>query len=182
MEADSVRNWVAISSAMIGVTLTILILIVTLLGGLGGGTPFNYLGNKVIIYLLLVAFVLFVNAVTTNARVLYEMARASEETFVNRWIKFAEFSFGLGFTLVVITFALTTYIYVDILASTILMVVAWIIMFIYTFLNDPTDKSVFAALRSWKRNFWFIIELVGLVFLYLDAFLIIPWVSIVPPF
>ena len=142
VESDSVRNWVAISSAMIGVTLTILILIITLLGG--EGTTFDTLGNRIIIYLLLVAFVLFVNAVTTNARVLYEMARASEESFVNKWIKFAEFSFGLGFTLVIVTFALTTYIYVDILASTILMVVAWIIMFIYTFLNDPADKSVFA--------------------------------------
>ncbi|MFX1535553.1 MAG: hypothetical protein ACFFDI_15115 [Promethearchaeota archaeon] len=173
VEADSVRNWVAISSAMIGVTLTILILIMTLFP-----SGFDNLGTKLIVYLLLISFVLFVNSVTTNSRVLYELARQSPEGFVNKWVKFAEFSFGLGFTLVIITFALTAYLIVDIIASTILMLVAWIVMFIYSFLNDPTDTSVFAALRSWKRNLWFIIELVGLIFLYLDAFGIIPWLSL----
>ncbi|MFX1251747.1 MAG: hypothetical protein ACFFCZ_09075 [Promethearchaeota archaeon] len=176
VEADSVRNWVAISSAMIGVTLTILILIMTLY------PDFDNIGSKLIVYLLLASFVLFVNSVTTNSRVLYELARKSPENFVNKWVKFAEFSFGLGFTLIIITFALAARLIVDIIASTILMLVAWIVMFIYTFLNDPTDTSVFAALRSWKRNLWFIIELVALIFLYLDAFGIIPWLEIALPF
>lgn len=180
VEPNSIQNWVTISSTMIGVTLTILTLVLTFL--VPQDPNFDMLGRRLIVYLLLAAFILFVNAVTTNSRVLYELTRDAEESFINTWIKFAEFSFGLGFTLIIVTFALTSYIYVDILAATILMTVAWIIMFIYTFLNDPLDTSLFAALRSAKRNLWFIMEVVSLIFLYVDELDIIGWVEVTIPF
>jgi hypothetical protein len=162
------RTWSNISSVMIGATLTILALIWSF------STTGGIITSSI---LLLVSFSLFVNATTINEKIIYEIGKGTEEKYVNRWISFAEYSFGLGFTLEIISFAILGYKYIynylspgDTLFSLILPIIflasVWCIMIIYNILN-AYDKS-YRFLRSAKRNTWLIIEAIALVFIILD--------------
>ena len=159
--AENIKNWVEISSVMIGVSLTVLTLII-------GFIPLDSIFMRACVWTLLMAVILFTNAVTTNAKTMYEMARESPEHIIDRWVKFAEFSFGLGFTMVLSAFAFVTYQIVDIIAPTMLLGSAWLIMVIYTSLDGTQPDLRFKALRSLKRNVWFLIELGVLVLIYAD--------------
>ena len=41
----------------------------------------------------------------------YEIGKGTEERYINRWVAFAEYSFGLGFTFEIISFAILGYKY-----------------------------------------------------------------------
>ena len=119
-ENMNIKNWVEISSVMIGVSLTVLTLIL-------GFLPIDSLIMRACVWALLVAVVLFTNALTTNAKALYELSQGTEK--IDHWIKFAEFSFGFAFTLVLSAFAFISYRIVDdIIAPSILLGSAWLIM------------------------------------------------------
>jgi hypothetical protein len=160
------RSWSNISSVMIGATLTILALI-------WGFIPIE--GVITTSFLLLVSFSLFVNATTINEKIIYEIGKGTEEKHINRWISFAEYSFGLGFTFEIISFAILGYKYLlskvsytlpALLLPIIFLAATWLIMIIYNILN-AYDKS-FKFIRSMKRNTWLIIEAIALVFIILD--------------
>lgn len=159
------RSWSNISSVMIGATLTILALI----------WGFSLIDDVTSSYLLLISFALFVNATTINEKIIYEIGKGTDEKYINRWVTFAEYSFGLGFTFEIISFAILGYKYllskVDytlpaLLMPVIFLVVTWLIMMIYNVLN-AYDKS-FKFIRSMKRNTWLIIEAIALFFIILD--------------
>jgi hypothetical protein len=160
------RSWSNISSVMIGATLTILALI-------WGFFPTG--GVITSSCLLLVSFSLFVNATTINEKIIYEIGKGTEEKYVNRWISFAEYSFGLGFTFEIISFAILAYKYIflispdpslALLLPIIFLAVTWLIMMIYNMLN-AYDKS-FKFLRSMKRNIWLLIEVIALIIIIFD--------------
>lgn len=157
-ENMNIKNWVEISSVMIGVSLTVLTLIF-------GFIEINSLLMRACVWALLGAVVLFTNALTTNAKALYELSQGAEK--INHWIKFAEFSFGFAFTLVLSAFAIISYRIVDIIAPTVLLGSAWLIMISYTYL-DAQPGQRFKGLRSMKRNLWFLIELGVLILIYID--------------
>lgn len=160
--AENIKNWVEISSVMIGVSLTVLTLMI------GFRYPLDSIFLRASAWALLVAVILFTNAVTTNAKTMYEMSRGSPQNIIDRWVKFAEFSFGLGFTMVLSAFAFVTYQIVDIIAPTILLGSAWLIMMFYTYLDAALPDLQYKWLRSLKRNVWFLIELGVLLIIYID--------------
>ncbi len=162
-ENMNIKNWVEISSVMIGVSLTVLTLIF-------GFIEINSLLMRACVWALLGAVVLFTNALTTNAKALYELSQGAEK--INHWIKFAEFSFGFAFTLVLSAFAIISYRIVDIIAPTVLLGSAWLIMISYSYLDTQPGQR-FKGLKSMKRNIWFLIELGALILIYID------WLNII---
>jgi len=101
---------------------------------------------------------------------------ASEER-IKRFVTFAEYSFGLGFTLVIIGFSLLGYEYlifyagreiITLILPIAFLVTAWVLIFIYNLINY-VGKPL-GAIRSLKRNLWIIIELICLVIITLDFF------------
>ena len=171
-EYQSVPSWAAISGAMIGVTLTILTLLWTL--------P-SFEGIVTASFLLLCSFPMFVNSMTVNAKIMYELEQGTEKKYIDRWVSFAEYSFGLGFTLVIIAFAMLGYKvlmsytsgqFVAVLLPILFMAVIWIILLIYNALSVHGKR--FSFFRSWKRNIWILTELVGLIFIVLDYIGVVP--------
>jgi len=161
------RSWSNISSVMIGATLTIITLI----------WSFGIPGVITTSILLLMSFSLFVNATTINEKIIYEIGKGTEEKYINHWISFAEYSFGLGFTFEIISFAILGYKYlakilgdklIALLLPIIFLATIWCIMIIYNILN-AYDKT-YRFLRSAKRNTWLIIEAIALIFIILDYF------------
>lgn len=70
--------------------------------------------------------------------------------------------------MVLSAFALVTYQMVDIIAPTILLGSAWLIMMFYTYLDATLPDLQYKWLRSLKRNVWFLIELGVLLIIYID--------------
>lgn len=171
----NVRDWIILSTTMIPVILTILALI-------WQARPST--GIVTVTFLLMLSFVFFVNSVSCNSRANYEakVGGVSEKKIKN-FVTFAEYSFGFGFTLVIIAFSLLGYeyllefmgrqLYVLILPISFLLT-AWIIIIIYNSINY--SGKFLKGLRSKKRNLWTILEIIGLVFIALDFYgiLIIP--------
>jgi hypothetical protein len=167
-ENQSIQSWAAISGAMLGVELTILTLI------------WQFSPKEGIIttsFLLLCSFPLFVNSMTVNAKIIYEQGQGTEKKYIEQWTKFAEYSFGLGFTLVIVAFAIFGYkilmeytfgAIVSLLLPIAFIAVIWVILLIYNALNVPGKR--FKYFRSWKRNIWILTELIGLIFIGLDYF------------
>ncbi|MHA1728250.1 MAG: hypothetical protein ACTSWY_05920 [Promethearchaeota archaeon] len=164
------KNWLLLSVELIGVTLTILTLMWTLQTLI-----------PIVSYLLLISFIIFINAVTTNSKYIYEATKGSEQEVLRRWELFAEYSFGIGFTLLICSFAITSYAVLgeDIIAPTLFLGAAWLIMLIYNALNEKTKGNVkkLAAFRNFKRDFWLFIEVAVLILLYLDKFGILSWID-----
>jgi hypothetical protein len=161
------KSWSLISSTLIGVTVTILAI-------LWQFTPLS--GMVVSTYLLTISLVLFVNSTTVNEKATYEHRRGSPESVVQRWVRFAEYSFGLAFTLYISTFAILGYKYLMNITSGGLealvlpiafMAVTWGIMGIYNII-DIEDKRRFKFFRSKKRMLWLGLEATALVFIILD--------------
>jgi hypothetical protein len=99
---------------------------------------------------------------------------------VNRFVKFAEYSFGFGFTMVIIAFSILGYKYLnDFIGKNLLtlslpiafLLTAWILIVIYNNINY--SGKGFKSLRSLKRNVWVFLELIALCFIVLDFFDII---------
>ena len=99
----NVRDWIILSTTMIAAVLTILALVwqVRPSSGIVSAT-----------FLLMLSFIFFVNSVSTNSIAHYE-ARAGNmpEEQINRFVSFAEYSFGFGFTLVITAFSILGYKY-----------------------------------------------------------------------
>jgi hypothetical protein len=165
----NVRDWIVLSTVMIGAVLTILALIWQV-------PPPN--GIVTSSFLLMVSFVFFVNSVTSNSKAQFEanLEKVSEER-IKRFVSFAEYSFGLGFTLIITGFTILGYEYllsyvgrelVTILLPFTFLVTAWGVIFIYNIINY--SGKPLGAVRSLKRNLWIILELICLIIIFFDFF------------
>ncbi|MFX0042266.1 MAG: hypothetical protein ACFE8L_05085 [Candidatus Hodarchaeota archaeon] len=171
-EKINVRDWIILSTVMIGAVLTILALI-------WSDPPTN--GILSATSLLMLSFIFFVNSVTTNSKAHFE---ANLEDFsekrVNRFVMFAEYSFGFGFTLVISAFTILGYEYllgevgrrlIVLCIPSAFLITAWIIILIYNIINY--EGKALKPLRSIKRNLWIILELVCLILIVSDYFEVI---------
>jgi len=165
----NVQDWITLSVVMIGCVLTILALI-------WQAKPSS--GILTVSFFLMLAFILFVNSVTSNSKAHFEanLPNTSEKR-VKRFVSFAEYTFGLAFTFVIIAFAILSYKYLldftnrnilALLIPTVFLSSAWIIMMIYNSLNyaGKTLKS----LSSFKRIIWILMEAVTLILIFLDYY------------
>ncbi|TFF63813.1 MAG: hypothetical protein EU521_00200 [Promethearchaeota archaeon] len=173
-EKFNIKDWIVLSTTMIGIVLTILALI-------WQSVPSS--GIVVATFLLMLSFILFVNSVSANSKAAFE-ARNSEMDIekIKHFVSFAEYTFGLGFTLVIVAFALLGYKYlIDFIGKTLItfilpisfLLTAWILIMIYNSINY--SEKGFKILRSLKRNIWIFMELGALVVItldYLDIFII----------
>ena len=81
--------------------------------------------------------------------------------------RLARASYGLAFTLVILTLAITIYLRSDFQYAVIVILIAWIIMLIYELaLHDGVDRA------NW---IWIFIELIGVALLWLDATGVFVW-------
>lgn len=168
----NVKDWIILSTTMIGAVLTILTLI-------WANPPTN--GIVAITFLLMLAFIFFVNSVSTNSKAKFESKlKTVDREKVNRFVSFAEYSFGLGFTFVIIGFTFLGYkTLLDFVGYNLLtlslpivfLLTAWIIIVIYNIINY--SGKGFKSFRSLKRSIWMILELIALVVIILDFFGII---------
>jgi len=79
----NVRDWIVLSTVMIGAVLTILALVWQV-------PPTR--GIVTVTFLLMVAFILFVNSVSANSRAQFELRLEDfDEIKVNRFVSFAEY-------------------------------------------------------------------------------------------
>lgn len=161
------RSWSLISSTMIGVTITILAI-------LWSFTPLN--GIVVSTYMLMIALVFFVNSTTINEKVAYETKKGSPPEVIDKWMKFAEYSFGLAFTLYISTFSILGYKYIAVNTSNSLLALflpiaflltTWGILMLYSYIDSNKIRP------SKKRLLWIGLEVVALAFIILDYFTIL---------
>lgn len=174
-EEINVKDWIILSTTMIGIVLTILALI-------WPSPPSN--GIVTATFLLMIAFILFVNSVSSNSKANFEIKQNNiDREKVNDFVAFAEYSFGLGFTFVIIAFAFLGYKYlINIVGKNFVilalpfafLISAWILIIIYNSINY--SGKAFKILRSLKRNLWIFFELISLIFILLDflGIIIIP--------
>ncbi|MHA2392485.1 MAG: hypothetical protein ACXAEX_11130 [Promethearchaeota archaeon] len=168
----NVRDWITLSTVMIGAVLTILALIWQF-------PPFN--GIVTATFFLMLSFVFFVNSVSANSKANFEVNSGNvSQSRINRFVTFAEYSFGFGFTLVIIGFTILGYEYlldyngrevITLMLPIAFLGTAWVVIFIYNIINY-SGKSL-KALRSIKRNLWILLELISLVLICFDFFEII---------
>jgi len=168
----NVRDWITLSTVMIGAVLTILALIWQM-------PPPN--GIVISTFLLMISFIFFVNSVSANSKAQFEASQGKvPEERIKRFVTFAEYSFGLGFTLVITGFTILGYGYllgyvgrelVTLLLPITFLVTTWVIIFIYNLINY--FGKPLGALRSLKRNLWIFLELICLVIIIFDFFEII---------
>ncbi len=167
----NVRDWIVLSTVMIGAVLTILALIWQI------PPPFSN-GIVTSTFLLMISFIFFVNSVTANSKAQFEanLGNVSEER-IRRFVKFAEYSFGLGFTLVITGFTILGYGYllnytshelIALILPITFLIITWAIIFIYNIINY--SGKPLGVIRSLKRNLWILLELVCLVLIILDFF------------
>ena len=168
----NVQDWITLSTVMLGAVLTIIALIWQV-------PPPN--GIVTSTFLLMLSFIFIVNSVTANSKAKFEanLEKVSEKR-INRFVTFAEYSFGLGFTLIIMGFAILSYEYllnyagrqlITLLLPITFLLTAWIMIFIYNVINysgKPLD-----AVRNLKRNLWIFLELICLVVIIMDFFQII---------
>ena len=165
----NVRDWIVLSTVMIGAVLTILALI---------WQDTTLSGKVTITFLLMLSFIFFVNSVTCNSKAQFEanLEKISKER-IQRFVTFAEYSFGLGFTLVITGFTILGYGYlldyvgrelIALLLPITFLATTWVIIFIYNIINYMGKPL--GVLRSLKRNLWILLELICLVIIIFDFF------------
>lgn len=169
----NVKDWIIISTTMIGVNLTILALI-------WQAKPTQ--GIYTVSLFLMLSFILFINSVSANSKANFEVqsGNASEKTIM-RFVSFAEYSFGLGFTFIIVGFSILSYKYLQdfigldniivLIIPLAFLVTAWIMIFIYNAINY--SGKPLKGIRSLKRNLWMIMEFICLVMIILDFFSVI---------
>jgi hypothetical protein len=168
----NVKDWITLSTVMIGAVLTILALIWQV-------PPDD--GIVTSTFLLMLSFIFFVNSVSANSKAYFEAnSRDVSKERIKRFVTFAEYSFGLGFTLVIIGFTILGYEYllkyegreiITFLLPVAFLGTAWIVIFIYNLINY--FGKPLGAIRSLKRNLWIFIELIFLIIIALDFFEVI---------
>ena len=173
----NVRDWITLSTVMIGAVLTILALIWQI-------PPPTTHGIVTSTFLLMISFIFFVNSVSANSKAQFEANQSkTPEERIERFVTFAEYSFGLGFTLVITGFTILGYGYlldyigrvlITLLLPITFLVTTWVIIFIYNIINYRGKPL--GAIRSLKRNLWIFLELICLVIIIFDFFeiLVIP--------
>jgi hypothetical protein len=172
-EKINVRDWIILSTTMIGAVLTILALI-------WQNVPSN--GIISVTFLLMLAFIFFVNSVSSNSRAKFESNKKDfDEKMMKKFVTFAEYSFGLGFTFVIIAFTFLGYKYLldlpggrnllTLMLPVVFLLTTWIIIVIYNSINY--SGKAFKSFRSIKRSLWMILELIALGFIVLDFFQLI---------
>ena len=161
----NVKDWINLSSVMIGAVLTILALI--------WQVPTEGIVSAT--YLLLVSFIFFVNSVSTNSKANFEKEHGDiTEQKLKKWMIFAEYTFGIGFTCVICAFAILGYEYLinfqgvrllSLFLPIVFIVAALVLMFLYNIINFDGKLSAF---KSIKRNLWAILEIACLVVIVID--------------
>ena len=161
----NVKDWINLSSVMIGAVLTIMALI--------WQVPTE--GIISASYLLMVSFIFFVNSVSTNSKANFDKQfRNITDQKLKRWMAFAEYTFGIGFTCVICAFAILGYEYLinfsgvrllSLFLPITFIVVALVLMFLYNIINYDGKLSAF---KSIKRNIWAILEVACLVIIIID--------------
>jgi hypothetical protein len=126
----------------------------------------------------MVAFIFLVNSVSANSKAQFEANTGNiPEERINRFVRFAEYSFGLGFTLIIMGFTILGYEYLlnyagrqllSLLLPIIFLFTAWILIFIYNLINY--FGKPLGAVRNLKRNLWIFLELICLVIIIMDFF------------
>ncbi|MFX1240481.1 MAG: hypothetical protein ACFFA7_04450 [Promethearchaeota archaeon] len=171
----NVRDWIVLSTVMMGAVLTILALIWQV-------PPAN--GIVTSTFLLMVSFIFFVNSVSVNSKAQFEANQGNvSETRINRFVTFAEYSFGLGFTLVLTGFTILGYKYlltyiglhlITLILPITFLITTWVLIFIYNIINYAGKPL--GAIRNLKRNLWILLELICLIIIVCDFFgiLVIP--------
>lgn len=158
----NVKDWIKLSSIMIGALLTILALIWQF-------RPAN--GIITVTFLMMIAFILFINSVSGNSRARFEAEIGTSAIKVNRFVRFAEYTFGLGMTFIIISFSILGYQYLSdftnrniiaLILPIVFNVTAWILLVIY----NGIGKSII----NLKRYLWVLIELGCLILIGLDYF------------
>ena len=165
----NVKDWIIISTTMIGVNLTILALI----------WQFPPEGIYSATLFLMLSFILFINSVSANSKANFEVqSNGSSKEKIMKFVSFAEYSFGLGFTLIIIGFSILSYKYLQdfvgqdnimvLIIPAAFLVTAWIMIIIYNAINY--SGKALKGIRSLKRNLWMIMEFICLVMIILDFF------------
>lgn len=187
----TVKDWIIISTVIIGAILTFFTLI-------WQAKPTN--GIIMVSFLLFISFPFFVNSVSANSKVNF-YTRSGEERIskehVERLMSFAEVSFGFGFTIVVSSLSILGYEYlkdftsqhfISLLLPVIFLAVVWFVCIAYTYVdhlefNGKTKredlskesgenkiKKKGAKLKITKRTVYILVEIVFLIFIILDYF------------
>jgi len=129
-------------------------------------------------FLIMLSFILFVNSVTSNSRARFEtkLENPSEDR-IKRFVSFAEYTFGLGFTFVITGFAILGYKYLAdftnnsffaLLLPIVFLLTTWIIILIYNIISY--SGKALKDLRSLKRNLWILMEAGCLFLIILDYY------------
>ncbi|MFX1275339.1 MAG: hypothetical protein ACFFBP_00055 [Promethearchaeota archaeon] len=170
-EQLNVKDWITLSTVMIGAVLTILALIWQRPPNYSMG---GYRGIGTATFFLMISFIFFVNSVSTNSRANFE-ARSGKtpEIKINKFITLAEYSFGFGFTLVVCGFSLLGYSYlmeylngtlIALLLPIVFIAITLIVMLTYNIISSGSP------LGNLKRTIWAIIEIIFVVLICFDFF------------
>ncbi len=165
----NVKDWIVLSTVMIGAVLTILALIWQ------EPPPTT---KSTTTFLLMISFIFFINSVSANSKAQFEanLGNVSEER-IKRFVMFAEYSFGLGFSLVITGFTILGYGYllfftshelIALILPITFLVTTWVIILIYNIINY--SGKPLGAIRSLKRNLWILLELVCLIIIIFDFF------------
>jgi hypothetical protein len=132
-QRDQAKNYFQFSSQWIAVTLTIL----TLLWTLDSSIPS-------VSYLLLIAFLCFVNNVAVNSKIIHEIDEGQFRDLedINPWVSFAEYSYGFASTLVLTAFMIIFYAASDedLIAPTVFLAVAWGLYGIYASVRNKVNR------------------------------------------
>ena len=176
-QRNQCKNYFIFSAEWIGISLTIL----TLLWGFG-----NII--TLVSYMLLIAFVSFVNNVAVNSKVIHEIdeGQFKELEDLHPWINLAEFSYALGTTFVLASFMIIFYAAMDesILAPSVFLISVWIFIILYNSTKSKVNKRKQKnKTKSYKnkglllKGMVYLIEVGIYILLILDYLNVYDWIS-----
>lgn len=157
VNSESVSGWTIINSTMVAVSLTLLVLVI----GLIDRVP------KISLYLMLPSFVMFMNAIFANNKIL---EKPSDRKHAQKWDDFATICFDAGLTFLISAFAVLSYRVVDIVSAMIFLGFVWGAAIAFNIYNGKTGKYL---LKRFSRNHicaWFAIEFLFLLLILADYF------------
>lgn len=160
---------------LLGATFTMFAFVVALL--VPDSQEFGLLGGKLIIYILLVTFVLFLASLAS-------LMRLPDPAYAERLnpkeylplLKLAFYSLMLGEALMVAVLALTAYIFIDYLATVIVVILMVILeLLLFKITKKDEEFNLFSSVRALSSSF---VNITLLICISLDFFEIILWRSI----
>lgn len=171
------NNYFKFSAEWIGITLTIL----TLLWSFG---RIIY----VVSYLLLIAFLFFLNNLAINSKIMHEIddGEFNELEDLRPWVSFAESTYSLGSTFVLTSFMIIIYsaLNQDIIAPNLFLLMTWILLAVYGRIrakvnrNKPSTKTREAKKKIASiKPLLYAIEIIFLGLLWIDFLGIFDWVG-----